>query len=224
MQYILQIVGKLAPFLWVTLFLSVISMLLGLFFGFILAIMKFRNGILGKIANVYINVMRSTPTIILLFLSYYGLPFLLEPIGVDTKSIDKKIFAIIALTLYCSAIISEILRPAYASVNKGQQEAALSVGLTYTQTFIHVVFPQAAYIALPNLGNMMIAIIHESALAYLIGVIDIMGQAKVINSMSYGANIIKIYLAVSILYWILSIIVGKTVDGVTFKMGKYLKL
>lgn len=224
MTYILQIVAKLAPFLWVTIFLAVTAMLLGLIFAFLLTAMKFHGGVAAKIANGYTTILRSTPTVILLFLSYYGLPFLLEPIGIDIGNADKKLFTIVALTMYASAIISEIIRPAYQAVNKGQLEAALSVGLTQGQAFIHIVLPQAIYIALPNLGNMMISLIHESALAYLIGVIDIMGKAKVINSMSYGANIIKIYFAVSILYWILSIITGKAVDTITAHMGKALRL
>lgn len=224
MTYVLQIVATLAPFLLVTLFLAVTSMILGLFFGFLIAGMKFCGGILAKIANVYTTIIRSTPVVILLFLSYYGLPVLLKAIIPDIQSADKRFFTIVALTMYASAIISEIVRPAYQAVDKGQKEAAFSVGLTYPQAFIHILLPQAIYIAIPNLGNMMISLIHESALAYLIGVIDVMGQAQIINSMSYGANIIKIYFAVSILYWMLSIITGKAVDAVANHMGKALRL
>lgn len=224
MTYIMEIVLKLIPFLWVTLFLAFTSMLLGLIFGFLITAMKFYGGVLGKVANGYVTIIRSTPIVILLFLSYYGLPLLIEPMGINMGDIDKRLFAIIALTMYVSAIISEIIRPAYLAVSKGQQEAALSVGLTHAQSFIHIVLPQAIYIALPNFGNMMISLIHESALTYLIGVIDIMGQAKIINSMSYGANVLKIYFAVSIIYWILSIITGKVVDEVTAYMAKALRL
>ena len=94
--------------------------------------------------------------------------------------------------------------------------------LTPAQAIRLIILPQVVYVALPNFGNMLIALIQESSLAYLIGVVDVMGQAKIIDNMSYGAHIIEIYFAVSLLYWLLSLVTGKCVDLLSGKMGKVL--
>ena len=108
------------------------------------------------------------------------------------------------------------------SVDKGQMEAALMSALTPAQAIRLIILPQVVYVALPNFGNMIIALIQESSLAYLIGVVDVMGQAKIIDNMSYGAHIIEVYFAVSLLYWLLSLVTGKCVDLLSGKMGKVL--
>jgi len=223
MDYFVEVLIKLLPYIKITLLLSFASMLLGLIFGGMLAAMKLgKSKILIKTANLFTTFVRCTPVIILLFLSYYGLPLLFELIGIDISRGSKIMFSIVALTMYSSATLSEIIRPAFFAVNKGQLEAALMAGLTFFQAMRIVVLPQVFYIALPNFGNMLIALTQESALAYLIGVVDIMGQAKVINSMNYGVHILEIYLAVSFIYWILSLAIGRTVDVLTLRMSRIL--
>jgi len=225
MDYFIGLLGKLFPFLKITIFIAFSSMLLGLILGCILAAMKMsRSTIQRKIAEGYTTVIRCTPVIILLFLSYYGLPILVELLtGVDISRGSKVIFAIAALTMFSSAIISEIVRPAYLAVPRGQYEAAVMNGLKGWQANWYVIFPQAFYIALPNLGNMMMSLIQQSALAFLIGVVDVMGQAKIINGMTYGLHIVKIYLAVSLLYWLLSVIVGLGIDNISLRLQKKLR-
>lgn len=224
MELFLQFVWKLLPFLKITLFIAISSMVLGLILGGLLAAMKiFGNRFIRKIAEFYTTIIRCTPVIILLFLSYYGIPLLLHAVGIDVSRGSKTVFAIVALTLYSSAILSEIIRPAYLAVNHGQYEAAAMVGLTPWQTIFRIMLPQAIYIALPNMGNMMISLIQQSALAFLIGVVDVMGQAKVINQLTYGAHIFEVYFAVSLIYWVLILIIGKGIDIMSYRMGRILR-
>lgn len=224
MGYFLETLVKLIPFLRVTIYIAVWAMILGLIFGTLLAAMKLSGSrFLKKIAELFTTLIRCTPVIVLLFLSYYGLPLLFGIVGLDISNGSKTAFSIAALTMYSSATLSEIIRPAYLSINKGQMEAALTVGLTTLQAMVTVILPQVFFVALPNMGNMLIALFQESALAYLIGVIDVMGQAKVINSMNYGAHIIEVYFAVSLLYWMLSLLTGKFVDMLTYRFSKIMK-
>ncbi|MBQ7759364.1 amino acid ABC transporter permease [Anaerotignum sp.] len=224
MGYFLETLVKLIPFLRVTIYIAVWAMILGLIFGTLLAAMKLSGSrFLKKIAELFTTLIRCTPVIVLLFLSYYGLPLLFGIVGLDISNGSKTAFSIAALTVYSSATLSEIIRPAYLSINKGQMEAALTVGLTTLQAMVTVILPQVVFVALPNMGNMLIALFQESALAYLIGVIDVMGQAKVINSMNYGAHIIEVYFAVSLLYWMLSLLTGKFVDMLTYRFSKIMK-
>ena len=215
MEFFLTTVLKLIPFLRVTILIAFTSMALGLIFGTLLAAMKMcRIKMLKTIANLFTTFIRCTPVIVLIFLAYYGLPVLFGLAGIDINGVSKIVFSIIALTMYASGTLSEIIRPAYLSVDKGQ--------MTPTQAIRLIILPQVVYVALPNFGNMLIALIQESSLAYLIGVVDVMGQAKIIDNMSYGAHIIEVYFEVSLLYWLLSLVTGKCVDLLSGKMGKVL--
>ena len=208
MEFFLTTVLKLLPFLRVTILIAFTSMALGLIFGTLLAAMKMcRIKIFKTIANLFTTFIRCTPVIVLIFLA---------------NGVSKIVFSIIALTMYASGTLSEIIRPAYLSVDKGQMEAALMSALTPAQAIRLIILPQVVYVALPNFGNMIIALIQESSLAYLIGVVDVMGQAKIIDNMSYGAHIIEVYFAVSLLYWLLSLVTGKCVDLLSGKMGRVL--
>ncbi len=224
MEYFLETLFKLIPFLRVTIYIAGVAMALGLIFGSVLAVMKLSKiFIIRKIADLFTTIIRCTPGVVLLFLSYYGIPLIFSAVGIDLNGISKTSFSILALTMYSSATLSEIIRPAYLSINKGQMEAALTVGLTRFQAMRTVILLQLFYVALPNFGNMLIALFQESALAYLIGVTNVMGQARVINSINYGVHIIEIYFAVSLLYWFLSLITGKAVDALSNHLGNILR-
>lgn len=100
--------------------------------------------------------------------------------GIDINGVSKIMFSIIALTMYASGTLSEIIRPAYLSVDKGQMEAALMSALTPAQAIRLIILPQVVYVALPNFGNMLIALIQESSLAYLIGVVDVWDRQRLL--------------------------------------------
>lgn len=224
MDQMMNFLLRLLPFLKITLIIAVSSMIVGLVWGGILASMKIGGGrVLRKIAEFYTTVIRCTPVILLLFLSYYGIPVLLKLVGIDVSHGSKIVFAIIALSMYSSAILSEIIRPAYLAVNHGQYEAAVMSGLSHWQAIWHIIVPQAFYIALPNMGNMIIALVRQSSLAFLIGVVDVMGQAKVINSTTYSAHVFEIYFVVSLIYWVIILLIGKGVDFWTYRLGKILR-
>ena len=138
MEFFLTTVLKLIPFLRVTILIAFTSMALGLIFGTLLAAMKMcRIKMLKTIANLFTTFIRCTPVIVLIFLAYYGLPVLFGLAGIDINGVSKIVFSIIALTMYASGTLSEIIRPAYLSVDKGQMEAALMSALTPAQASDH---------------------------------------------------------------------------------------
>ncbi|ETT87484.1 amino-acid ABC transporter permease [Viridibacillus arenosi FSL R5-213] len=187
-----------------------LSILLGSFFGLLLAIAKLSSSrIAQKLANGYTTIMRCTPSIVLLFLVYYGVPALAENFGLNFHDIDTAIFVIVTFTLQFAAIMSEVIRSSYGSIDKGQYEAAVSVGLTPFQAYRRIIFPQALVVALPNLGNGMIALLQEGALAYTIGLIDVVGKANLIIASNINAHALEIFIALAIIYWVLSLIIEK---------------
>lgn len=205
-SYLWESIPVLIPFLKVTFFVAGLSVLLGSLLGFVLAVAKVNgNWIFRKLASSYTTIMRCTPSIVLLFLVYYGLPAIAENFGLNLNNWSTAVFVVITFTLQFAAAMSEVLRSAFLSIDKGQFEAAVSVGLSRAQAYRRIVFPQALVVALPNFGNSLIAILQEGALAYTIGLIDVVGKANLIIATNYNTHVLEIFLALAIIYWILSI-------------------
>ena len=127
--------------------------------------------------------------------------------GIDMDNLSRAIFVIITFTLLFGAYVSEVFRSAYETVDRGQYEAAVTIGLSPKQAFFQVMLPQAAVIALPNFGNSVINLMKESALAYTIGLIDLLGRTNLIISKNYGAYGVELYVACLLIYWGLSFLI-----------------
>ena len=104
------------------------------------------------------------------------------------------------------------MRSAYLSVDTGQREAALSIGMNNVQCLRRVIIPQAFKISLPNLGNVIISLLKETSYVFTIGVIDILGKAKLIGAEGYGVRQLEVYIGVALIYWAMCIII-ETIIG-----------
>lgn len=200
MQESLQLVLDSAPFLLkgalFTLQLSVGGMFFGLLLGFTLAMMRL-SAIwpLQWLSRFYVSIFRGTPLIAQLFMIYYGLP----QFGIELDPIPS---AMIGLSLNTAAYTSESLRGAIAAIERGQWEAAASIGMTRWQTLRRVVLPQAARTALPPLGNSFISLVKDTSLAATIQVPELFRQAQLITSRTL--EVFTMYLAVSLIYWVMA--------------------
>jgi len=217
-----QSLPALLSYLDVTLLVTLASIVLGSLLGLVLAWAKLSGiRLLRYAAQAYTYGMRCTPSIVLLFLVFYGLPELARAaFHADINGWHRAIYAIITFLLLFGAYISEVFRAAYAAVPRGQYEAAVSIGLTPWQAFRTVLLPQAALIALPNFGNSSINLLKEGALAYTIGLIDLIGKGNLIIAQNYGAYGIEIYLACLLIYWGLVNLVEKGFALLEAQLGK----
>lgn len=206
-----QYVWKLAPYLRVTFTYMLGALVIGMVFGFLFAVMKLgKSRILRAAAVGYTAVMRSLPSIVLLFLVYYGLPRLVREVsGVNIAGASKVYFVILTLGLFNIASMSELMKSAYSAVNRGQYEAAVSNGLNGRQAFFRIVLPQAFRFSIPNLGNTVVMLLKEGALGFTIGLVDVLGQARVINSNTYQNYLLEVYLAMAVVYWVVSILIDR---------------
>jgi len=222
-SYIWNSLPQLLPFLKVTFIVAGSSIIFGTLVGLLLAAMKLGNSrILKKIATGYTTIMRCTPSIVLLFLVYYGIPAIAANFYINLHDIDTAIFVVITFTLQFAAIMSEVIRSAYEAIDRGQYEAAVSVGLTPFQAYRRIIFPQALVVALPNFGNGMITLLQEGSLAYTIGLIDVVGKANLLIAANLNAHALEIYIALAIIYWILSILIERVFNALEkfFSKGK----
>lgn len=202
-------IPALLPYLAVTLVVGVTSILTGSILGMLLAWAKLSgHKVIRALADGYTYIIRCTPSIVLLFIVFYGLPKFMEAeFGIDMDNLSRAIFVIITFTLLFGAYVSEVFRSAYETVDRGQYEAAMTIGLSPKQAFFRVMLPQAAVIALPNFGNSVINLMKESALAYTIGLIDLLGRTNLIISKNYGAYGVELYVACLLIYWGLSFLI-----------------
>lgn len=145
----------------------------------------------------------------LLFLIYYGLPELLNTFGVNINDAGKGFFVITTFSLLFSASMAEVFRSAYEAVDRGQREAAVSIGLTEFQAFYWIILPQCVRVAIPNFTNALVKLMKEGSLAYTIGLIDIMGKGQLIVDQNHGSYSLEVYLALFVLYWILTLLIEK---------------
>lgn len=200
---------KLLPFLGVTFSVMLGTVFLGLLLSILVVRQKFsKKRFWNAFADTYIHILRCTPSIVLLFIVYYGIPKFMQVLfGVNIHFWPKIIFVVIALSLLYSAQLSEIIRSALQAVGPQQYEAALMIGLTPFQAMRRIVIPQAIVYMLPNLGNSLIALLKEGALAYTIGLIDVMGKGNLIISLNYGGYALETYIALAIIYWVVTLII-----------------
>ena len=210
-SYIPEVFIQLLPYLWVTVAMVIGTVFFGGAAGLLLAAAKVRKGRIAKaLANIYIYITRCIPSIIMLFVVYYGLPELLLGMGVDINHIGKGFFVITTFSVLFAANMAEVFRSAYQAIDKGQREAAASIGMTPWQTFYRILLPQCAVVALPNFTNALVNLMKEGSLAYTIGLIDIMGKGQLIIGRNQGSYTLETYLALTILYWILTFVVEKS--------------
>ena len=200
---------KIIPYFGVTFAVVLGTILLGMALAVLLFAQKQSKKRWARaLANGYINVIRCTPSIVLLFIVYYGIPKLaLGLFNLDLNFSSKIIYVIISLSLLYSASLAEIIRSAYLALGRSQYEAALSIGLTPWQAVRRVMLPQGLVVALPNLGNSLISLFKEGSLAFTIGLIDMMGAGNLIISRNYGAYSLETYLALAVIYWTLTLII-----------------
>ena len=167
-----------------TLIISLIAVLFGTIFGSVLYFMKASKLGIGKfkplsiIATVYIEIIRGTPMILQILMVYSGTALFL---GLDFKPVTA---AIIAVSLNSAAYVSEIIRAGINAVDKGQMEAARSLGMTQFQAMKMVIVPQAIKNILPAVGNEFVAVIKESSMASFIGVSELLFSADIVKGLS----------------------------------------
>lgn len=188
-----------------TILISLIGVVLGSLFGGILAFMKLsKNMIFKAIAWIYIEFIRGTPLLVQVFLVYFGTTAVL---GIDLSAF---ICGAIALVINCAAYIAEIIRAGINAVDKGQAEAARSLGLSNAQTMNKVIMPQAIKNILPALGNEFVTVIKESSIVSVIGVSELMFNAQVVQGASFDP--FTPLLIAAIVYFILTFSLSRVMN------------
>jgi len=210
-EYMLRSIPKVAAGIPVSLSIALIAFVFGAIIGFGIALVKiYQIPYLRRITYVYVSFMRGTPLLVQIFLSYYGIPLVLRYFSTkynwqtDISQIPAIVFMYVSFSLNVGAYLSETIRAAILSVGKGQVEAAQSLGMTPTQAMRRIILPQAAVVAIPNLGNSFIALLKDTSLAFAASVPEIIGQAKITAART--SNFFEAYIVAAALYWLICVL------------------
>ena len=209
---------RLLSRLHITLFIVAVSIVFGLLLGVILAAVRlYRIPVLSQLAVAYVSFIRGIPILVLLFIVYIGLPLVVQQFGVNINRWDTLIFVMISYSLNTAAFLSEVIRASVTAVEKGQTEAACSVGMTKIQAFVRIVWPQAIQIAIPSLGNTVVSLLKDTSLAYTVGVIDVIGIIKSISIRTTRS--LEAYAASAIIFFLLSTIFEQFFKYIDRRLG-----
>lgn len=175
--YNFRVVGDYLPVflegITATVWISLICLVLSLILGTGLAGLRMsRHGLVWRPAAVYIQFVRATPLLVQIYLVYYGLPMLFGSAGIMSESIS----GIIALTLHTTPYMAEIVRAGIQSVDKGQREGAMALGMNRTQTMGHVVLPQAFANVVPTILGQTAVLVKDTSLLSIIAVFEVMSS------------------------------------------------
>jgi His/Glu/Gln/Arg/opine family amino acid ABC transporter permease subunit len=187
--------------LGMTLLLSLLAVLLGSVFGYMVARLRLSTiSAVNLLAKIFVEIIRGTPLLVqvLLLYAWVNIPSLVF-LSIDLSSF---IPGMLALTLNSTAYVSELIRGGIESIDKGQKEAALSLGMTETNTMKHIILPQAIKVILPSLGNEFVTIIKETSIFMYLGISELMYNAMIIKVQTY--QIQEVYVVIAIIYFMLT--------------------
>ena len=196
----------------VTLLMTAGALLISVPLGFLVAVTRLNKvPVLKQIAALYVSFIRGTPVVVQIFIAYSVFPTVLKNLvemngwNIDVYKISPIWYAIIIFGFNIATHFSEIFRSALLSVPAGQKEASYSMGFTTFQTYWKFIIPQAFVMAAPSFCTASMNMLKNTSLAFMIGVMDIVGQAKVAAGIGYRyfeayADIFIVYLIVCLLY------------------------
>lgn len=213
----------------VTLLLVFVSIPIGWMLGILIALIKnAKVPVLYQISVVFVSFMRSVPMVVVLFVAYYSVPLIIQSyttsigLSVNVDAVPAAAYAICAFIFEQAAYSSEVFRSAILAVDKGQLEAAESVGMTKTVAYLRIVLPQAITSALPNLNGLFVGLVQGTSLAYFVGVYEVMATSNLLATSSYAY--IEAYLMATVIYEVLSFVFNRIFRVIEGRASRYLNL
>lgn len=202
----------------ITLLVCFSAEIIGMILGVTLALFRLHGQWWLRLPTLaYVDVIRGTPLLVQILFLYFGVPALISTVGGGSFSFDPIVAGILACGLNSAAYQSEIFRSAIRSIDKGQTEAARSLGMTSVQTFWHVIRPQAMFRALPPLGNDFIMLLKDTSLLSVIAVTEIVRVGQLYAARTYA--VFPTYLAIAVTYFALVFIASRLIGLMERKMG-----
>ena len=195
---------------------------LSVFFGTIIGIFV----ALGKMSSrkalrwpsmTYIDVIRGTPLLVQILLFYYGIPGLISGLTGQPLRVDPILAGVFVCSINSGAYVAEIVRAGIQSVDRGQMEAARSLGMTHSQSMKKIILPQAFKNILPPMGNEFIVLLKDSSLLAIIGVPELLQSGRLYIATTFAS--FPVYIGVALVYLVLTLSISKLIDYLERRLG-----
>lgn len=197
--------------LWVTIYVSIISIVFSFILGLIFGLLRYMKiPYLSAIVGVVIDILRNLPLLLIIFFTYFGLPQL----GIVT---DPVAASIIALVVFEGAMLAEIVRSGINSIDPGQMEGARSNGMTYGQAMYHVIMPQALGNMIPALLSQFVSLVKDTSLATIIVLPELLYHAQIIYSQN-TTYIIPMYVIIALMYFVVCFCLSMIANYISNKL------
>ncbi len=205
-----------------TVVISLFTVLFGTIIGILFALMKLSKiKVIKGVASTYIEIVRGTPVLVQVFIWYYGLSTIITIPDIyigDSLNLAQLIPGAFALALNSGAYVAEIIRAGILAVDKGQTEAAQSLGMKKAMIMRYIIMPQAIKNILPAIGNEFIVLIKESSILYVIGIQELMAKTSTVQSSTFQP--VAPLIVTSVLYFILTFSLSRLIGGFERRLNK----
>ncbi|OCT12375.1 cysteine ABC transporter permease [Paenibacillus pectinilyticus] len=209
-----------------TLLITVVSVFFGFLIGASVALIRlYRVPYIHYLATAYVTFVRGTPMLMHLLLIYFGLPMIIDGISVAmgwsfrAVSIPMIGFAFLSFSITAGAYLSEVVRSGIVAINRGQIEAAYSIGMTTPQALRRIILPQALAVSLPNLSNTLIGMLHGSTLAFTVSVVEINAKAQIVATTNW--KFFEAYIAAALLFWGITFLIERATGLLEKRINLY---
>lgn len=203
----------------ISLLVAVFGLIIGTLLGTLAASLRIsKSKILSTIGRIYVDVIRGTPMLLQLSFFYLGFPMIYQMITGEYLSVDALIIGILAIGINSGAYVCELIRGAINSIDKGQWEAGMSLGLNRKQILMKIILPQSFKRIVPPLANEFIVLIKDSSLISTIGVYDLMKTSNILGSKYYNYFVPMIF--AGIVYLILTLVVSQITSRIEMRMAE----
>ncbi|WP_406662319.1 amino acid ABC transporter permease [Methanolobus sp. ZRKC3] len=210
LNHIIKVFPDLVLGSLLTIEITSFSLFFGMILGTLLGLGKLSKNKLFRYPSIaYIDFIRGTPLLVQILLFYYGIPGLYYNITNNPVSIDPVLAGIVVCSINSGAYIAEIMRAGIQSIEKGQMEAARSLGMTNRMAMKEIILPQAFRRVIPPLGNEFIALLKDSSLLAIIGVHELLKNGQLYISRTFAA--FPVYIAVALMYLVMTIAISRLI-------------
>ena len=209
------------------LLMSLSTLVICVLLGTVIALVRvFQVPVLKQIFQVVMALCKAFPANLVLLIVYLVTNNFAAIMGflhlnISIQDLNMTVVAIVALVICCLSGISEVIRGGLMAVDKGQYEAGEAMGLTWMQTFLHIIVPQVVRYVVPPLTNSILSLLKATALVSVIGVMDIMNGALVAANQSY--SYLEAYIAAALVFWVLGLLLERLSKAVERYFGKSVK-
>lgn len=202
-----------------TLLLTLFALFFAMIIGLIFALMNVSHSkVLNILGTVYVDAVRGVPLIVLAFFIYFGVPQAVKMLGVQTFRLPALQAGTIALAMNCGAYMAEIFRAGIQSIDKGQMEAARSLGLPYSISLRRVILPQAFRVMIPSVINQFIITLKDTSILSVIGYPELTNMGKTISGNTFKS--LQTWAIIGILYMVVIITLSKIAKNIERRLKK----